>query len=219
MIGIWSWRPVVLEAFEPAHGPETNLLGAKMSENVCFWLIRHAVVEGPPGTIWAPTAPAHLSDRAALDRLRKNLPSEAHAYASPARRTLDTAEALHLNPELVPEFAEQDFGDWTGHRHDDLAASEGDAYGEFWKDPAHSVAPGGESFSDQVARVRQGLGRIQKGPAVLVVHSGTVRAALAIALDIEPEAALRFVIEPLSLTRIERVHSGWRVLSVNQRFY
>ena len=189
-----------------------------MSENVCFWLIRHAPVDGPLGTIWAPNAPADICNRESFSRLRKNLPSEALAYVSPARRTLDTAEALHLSPQLAQEFSEQDFGDWTGRRHDDLAASGGDAYARFWKDPAHSIPPGGESFSNQITRVRQGLGRIDKSPAILVIHSGTIRAALAIALDIEPEAALRFVIDPLSVTRIERVGDGWRVVSVNQRF-
>ena len=53
------------------------------------------------------------------------------------------------------------------------------------------------------------------GDVVLVVHSGTVRAALAIALEMAPEQALRFVIDPLSLTRIDRLAGGWRVISVN----
>jgi len=41
---------------------------------------------------------------------------------------------------------------------------------------------------------------------------------LCIALEIEPEAALRFAIDPLSLTRIDRLSGGWRVTSVNQNF-
>jgi alpha-ribazole phosphatase len=51
---------------------------------------------------------------------------------------------------------------------------------------------------------------------VLVVHSGTVRAALAVALDIAAESALRFVIDPLSLTRLDRLENGWRVVGVNR---
>ena len=62
-----------------------------------------------------------------------------------------------------------------------------------------------------------GLSRIEAGPATLVVHSGTIRAALCIALDLAPQAALRFVIDSLSLTRIDRLATGWRVVSVNQR--
>jgi alpha-ribazole phosphatase len=55
------------------------------------------------------------------------------------------------------------------------------------------------------------------GNVVLVVHSGTIRATLAIALDIAPDSALRFVIDPLSLTLIDRLDAGWRILGVNRR--
>jgi alpha-ribazole phosphatase len=182
-----------------------------------LWLIRHAPVDGVAGTIHAHDAPADLSDRVQLDALRARLPRDATSHASPARRTVETARALGLEPELVPEFGEQDFGDWTGRRHDELARSGGKAYAQFWSDPARERPPGGESFEDQVVRVRLGLTRIGTGPAALVVHSGTIRSALCIALDLTPQAALRFVIDPLSLTRIDRLATGWRVVSVNQR--
>jgi alpha-ribazole phosphatase len=61
------------------------------------------------------------------------------------------------------------------------------------------------------------LARLPAGEGVLVVHSGTIRAVLAIALDLTPDSALRFVIDPLSLTRIDRLAGGWRVVAVNQR--
>jgi alpha-ribazole phosphatase len=188
-----------------------------MEGETFLWLIRHAPVDGVKGTIHAADAPADLSDRAQLEALRQRLPRDAASYASPARRTVETAQALGLAPELLPEFVEQDFGDWTGRRHDELAARGGEAYAQFWSDPAHGRPPGGESFEDQVARVRLGLARIGAGHATLVVHSGTIRAALCIALDLTPQAALRFVIDPLSLTRIDRLATGWRVVSVNQR--
>ncbi|WP_414643135.1 histidine phosphatase family protein [Bradyrhizobium sp.] len=183
-----------------------------------LWLIRHAAVDGPPGTIWPADAPADLGDHASFDRLRARLPKNANAYASPAQRTIATAKALQLDPALAPEFSEQDFGAWTGKRHDDLAATGGQAYAQFWKDPARSTPPGGESFADQIVRVRRGLELIESDTAILVVHSGTVRAALCIALDSAPETALRFVIDPLSLTRIDRLDGGWRVRSVNETF-
>ena len=190
----------------------------EMSGDTRFWLVRHAAVDGRHGTIWPPSAPADVRDHGAFDRLRAHLPKEAKAYTSPAQRTVDTANALRLDPLLMPEFAEQDFGDWTGRRHDDLAAAGGAAYAKFWDDAARSIPPGGESFTDQIIRVRRGLDQIKTGAAILVVHSGTIRAALCVALDIEPEAALRFAIDPLSLTRIDRLGGGWRVVSVNQVF-
>jgi alpha-ribazole phosphatase len=188
-----------------------------MEGETFLWLVRHAVVDGIAGTIHASDAPADLSDRTQLDALRQHLPQSAASYASPSRRTVGTARALGLDPILVPEFREQDFGGWTGQRHDDLAAAGGAGYTKFWSDPARSRPPGGESFEDQIARVRLGLDRPKTGPATLVVHSGTIRAALCIALDLTPQAALRFVINPLSLTRIDRLSNGWRVVSVNQR--
>jgi alpha-ribazole phosphatase len=182
-----------------------------------LWLVRHAAVRGIDGLIHAANAPADLSDRAHLDAVRRHLPPKTASYASPAQRTIDTARALGLDPVLIPEFAEQDFGAWTGRRHDDLAAGEEAGYAQFWQNPARSRPPGGESFADQVARVRQGLFKIAPGPATLVVHSGTIRAALCIALDIDPEAVLRFVIDPLSITRIDRLRNGWRIVSVNRK--
>jgi alpha-ribazole phosphatase len=181
-----------------------------------LWLVRHAPVAGPRGVIHAPDAPADLGDDAALSLLRATLPAQATAVASPARRTMETAHALGLAARSEPVFREQHFGAWTGRRHDDLAAELGDDYRAFWSQAAHNRPPGGESFCDQIARVSAGLDRLPAGDIVLVVHSGTVRAALSIALDIAPESALRLVVEPLSLTRIDRLAGGWRVVCVNR---
>src|SRR6185437_4237981 len=183
--------------------------------DVRLWLIRHAAVAGPKGVIHAVDAPADTSDAAALAALRAKLPDHAAVFASPSVRTQATATALGLRPVAEPDFSEQDFGGWTGRCHDDLAREGGDAYHEFWRAPGASRPPGGESFVEQIARVREGLTKLPAGDVILVVHSGTIRAALAIALALEPEQALRFTVEPLSLTRIDRVAGGWRVVGVN----
>jgi len=188
-----------------------------MSAETNLWLIRHAPVDGPSGVIHGPDAPADLSDGAPFAALRAKLPPNAVAICSPARRTRETARRLGLDAVDNPAFREQDFGAWTGRRHDDLTAESGEAYHAFWKSPAGSRAPGGESFVDQIARARAGLASLPAGDALLVVHSGTIRAVLAIALDLAPDHALRFVIDPLSLTRIDRLDAGWRVVAVNQR--
>ena len=187
-------------------GTETNL-----------WLIRHAPVDGPRDVIHVPDAPADISDAAAFAALRARLPPNAAAVCSPARRTRETAIALGLDPVGQPAFREQDFGTWTGRRHNDLIAELGDSYRDFWKSAASNRLPGGESFVDQIERATTGLAALPSGDVILVVHSGTIRALLAIALDLAPDAALRFVIDPLSLTRIDRLENGWRVVAVNRR--
>ncbi|KRQ93228.1 histidine phosphatase family protein [Bradyrhizobium valentinum] len=186
-----------------------------MNAQTNLWLIRHAPVDGPRGVIHGPDAPADLGNAAAFTALKARLPANAFAVCSPARRTRETAEKLGLDPVEQTEFREQDFGAWTGRRHDDLVRELGAAYHEFWKSPASNRPPGGESFVDQIARASAGLALLPTGDAVLVVHSGTVRAVLAIALDLAPEQALRFVIDPLSLTRVDRLENGWRVVAVN----
>jgi alpha-ribazole phosphatase len=181
-----------------------------------LWLIRHAPVDGPHGVIHAPDAPADLGNTQRLKALRAELPADGAAYCSPARRTVETALALGLDPVRESAFREQGFGTWTGRRHDEIARELGPAYDVFWRSPGRNRPPGGESFVDQVDRVAQGLAALPAGDVILVVHSGTIRAALAVALDIAPESALRFVIDPLSLTRIDRLERGWRVGAVNR---
>jgi alpha-ribazole phosphatase len=188
-----------------------------MGTESTLWLIRHAVVDGPRGVIHGADAPVDIGDAVGLVALKARLPMKAYAVCSPARRTWETARALGLEPIKEAAYAEQDFGAWTGRRHDDLVLEFGDAYRDFWKMPASNKPPGGESFADQIDRTAAGLASLPAGDVVLVVHSGTIRAALAIALDLAPEAALRFVIDPLSLTRVDRLAQGWRVGAVNQR--
>ena len=190
-----------------------------MSGETQLWLIRHAPVDGPRGVIHGPDAPADVGDAIAFAALKARLPPSAHAVCSPARRTRETALTLGLDPVEEASFREQDFGAWTGRRHNDLATELGAAYQAFWKSPASNRPPGGESFVDQIDRARDGLARLPTGEAVLVVHSGTIRAVLAIALELAPDSALRFVIDPLSLTRIDRLDGGWRVGAVNQRWW
>jgi alpha-ribazole phosphatase len=188
-----------------------------MSVETNLWLIRHAPVDGPRGVVHGPDAPADIGDAAAFAALKARLPANALAVCSPARRTWETAVALGLDPVKEASFREQDFGAWTGRRHNELVAELGNVYRDFWKSPASNRPPGGESFVDQISRAMAGLAQLPAGDVVLVVHSGTVRAVLAIALGLEPDGALRFVIDPLSLTRIDRLTNGWRVVAVNQR--
>ena len=76
-----------------------------------------------------------------------------------------------------------------------------------------------------VARVAAAVTRLSARHAgrevVAVAHGGVIRAALAQALDLDPETALRFCVDNLSLTRIDHIVPGeggpasWRVESVN----
>jgi alpha-ribazole phosphatase len=114
---------------------------------------------------------------------------------------------------------EQDFGAWTGRFHKDLEAEDPEGYRAFWQDAGGNIPPGGESFADQCRRVAEAvesLGREHVGmDLIAVAHSGTIRAALVQALGLTLAAGLSFVIDPLSLTRLDLTPGGWRVVAVN----
>jgi broad specificity phosphatase PhoE len=74
-------------------------------------------------------------------------------------------------------------------------------------------------MAEVVARVGATLERLageQAGHDVVAVsHGGTIRAAVAYALGIGADNALHLSVHNLSLTRLERHPTGWRVVCVN----
>jgi broad specificity phosphatase PhoE len=150
-------------------------------------------------------------------------------------RTRQTAQAIlaagaerhnGLAPVAVPDFAEQHLGDWQGLERKAFYAERKVGTHTLWFAPAHERPPGGESFVDLLARVRPVIDRLtaeHRGrDIVAVTHGGTIRAALAVALGLEPQAALSFLVENCSLTRLDYLSpSGapglWRVGAVNHR--
>jgi len=118
---------------------------------------------------------------------------------------------------MEPAFREQDFGVWTGRRHNDLVAELGDAYQDFWKSAATNRPPGGESFVDQIARADAGLAPLPGAMSCSSCIPARSAPRSPSRLILIPTGALRFVIDPLSVTRIDRLQSGWRVVAVNQR--
>jgi broad specificity phosphatase PhoE len=51
---------------------------------------------------------------------------------------------------------------------------------------------------------------------VIVSHGGAIRAAVAHALRIAADSALHLSVQNLSLTRLERHSSAWKVICVNE---
>ncbi|WP_284198697.1 histidine phosphatase family protein, partial [Azospirillum oryzae] len=163
--------------------------------------------------------------------LAAGLPADALWLTSPLRRSRQTAQALwSRNPRLAdtavvePALAEQDFGEWEGISHDTAALRDAEAAARFWRNPARNAPPGGESFATVMERTAAALRRLTDLHAgrdvVAVIHAGSIRGALALVLDLTPEAALRLRIDPWSLTRIDHHHTGtgsWSVGGVNWR--
>ena len=206
-----------------------------MSEHLTtrWWWIRHAPVTTDQGCVYGQTdAPADFSDHAAFSALAAILPPEAVWVSSQLSRARGTAAAIAAAglpapaPLIEPDLAEQHFGEWQGQPRHELFANNAEWH-RFWLAPADTTAPGGESFTAVIARVGRAVSRLTAAHAgrdiVATAHGGTIRAALAIALDLEPDRALAFSTDNLSITRLDHIANGgidgteeaWRVVAVN----
>ncbi|MFD2265367.1 histidine phosphatase family protein [Lacibacterium aquatile] len=185
-----------------------------------FWWLRHGVVDGPRGCIHGPDAPILKPEAWQISGLKRLLPAQALWLTSPAERARQTVKSLtHTRPMPQPALMEQDFGNWTGRTHRDLEAEDPQGHRAFWQDAASNIPPGGESFANQCQRVAANVDALATEHVgidlIAVAHSGTIRAALVHALGLAPAAGLSFVIDPLSLTRLDLTPGGWRVVCVN----
>ncbi len=197
-----------------------------------LFLIRHALVEPSARTIFYGSMDVALCELAmredaALYRwLATRLPQPAQWYCTQLSRTRYTADAIFaagypaaaLTAE--PDFAEQHLGEWQGIAHEALVEKLRHPPHPFWPHAAEEQPPGGESFSQLRGRVGPALERLaarhEGEDVVLVAHGGSIRAALAHALDLTGHQALVFSIKNLGLTRLEKHGADWRVVSVNE---
>lgn len=219
-----------------------------MTVTTRWWWIRHAPVPSGGLIYGQRDLPADCSDIETFRALAPLLPERAQWVTSQLQRTRQTAEAIRehppheaqaLDPPLVESaLAEQHFGTWQGLSHGELARRRDGAWHRFWLAPAAEAPPGGESFIQVMERVAKAIERLSKAHAgrdiVAVTHGGTIRAALALALALEPEKALALSVDNCSLTRIDHIdgpagshdadatthgaanHAVWRVARVNQ---
>ena len=102
--------------------------------------------------------------------------------------------------EVDPRWRELDFGAWDG-----MAASQIDAgaLARFWDDPNAAPPPGGERWSDLVARVGAAIADLPPEPTLVVTHGGAMRAALHILCGFDARAIWAFALPYASLVTLE----------------
>jgi broad specificity phosphatase PhoE len=197
-----------------------------------FFLVRHALVEPSARTVMYGSMDVALCDialqaeAASYRWLAARLPAGAHWVVTPLSRTRATAAAIfaagHPQAPLAvePDLIEQTLGAWQGLSHEAFSALLRHPPHPFWPHGAAEKPPGGESFDDVVARVGPALEALadahEGGDVVIVAHGGSIRAAVAHAMGLSAHQALTFSIKNLSLTRLERQDSDWRVAAVNE---
>jgi broad specificity phosphatase PhoE len=195
-----------------------------------WWWVRHAPVPNPERRCYGQSdTDCDVSNQALFEHQARLLPKGAVWYASNLLRARKTAEHLaragadmdRLN--IDPDLAEQHFGQWQGLTYSEIAEKHGNNH-LFWLGPPEHRPPGGESFVDLQGRTVRSIERLTEQhrgrDIVATAHGGTIRAALALAFDLHPEAAVRFEIDNVSITLIEHFEQAdpdhaWRVAFVN----
>jgi alpha-ribazole phosphatase len=197
-----------------------------------FWLIRHALVNENArailyGTMDVEICPSTLIEQAPMyAALAKRLPRPAQWSVTPLSRTRRTAEAIFAAGypraplAIEPDLIEQSLGEWQGLAHAELPPRLTLPAPPFWPLAALEHPPGGETIEHVIARVGAVLERLAAShpeqDLVVVTHGGTIRAAVAHALRMDPDTALLLSVQNLSLTRLERHPNAWRVGCVNE---
>ncbi len=197
-----------------------------------FWMIRHALVEENArarlyGIMDVELCPHTLvSQKPNYKVLADMLPRPADWIVTPLSRTVRTAQAIFdagygdaPKPTVEPGLIEQNLGDWQGLPHAELPARLTVPAHPFWPVSGNERPPGGESMADVIRRVGITMDRLAQDHAdcdvVIVSHGGTIRAAVAHALGIAADNALHLSVQNISLTRLDHLPEGWRVISVN----
>jgi len=147
----------------------------------------------------------------------------AALYCSDLARSREAAKiigrALGVEPIVVPEVRERNFGQIEGLTRDEAAARFPESW-EVWR--THRAAwtpPGGESLGEMWGRVLaciEALWQRHQGQAFLVVgHGGPMNAIICDSLGASMEARQSIAIANGSITIIARNEMGPRVIVLN----
>lgn len=162
------------------------------------FLVRHGATTASGEDRFAGATDVDLSEqgRHQAERLSERLAGErlAAIYASPMRRTLETATIVGRPHGLEPipraELREIDHGHWEGLRRDEVEERFAEEYSAWEEDPFTFAPEGGETGLSVMARALPALREIalrHEGKSVLVVsHKATIRLAIASLLGFDP---------------------------------
>jgi len=188
-------------------------------------LVRHGHTP-TTGKLLPGRAPGlHLSEKgieqAAVVAERIATLRDVHAiYTSPLERTRETAapiaRARGLRAKADRGLLEADIGDWTGMELKTVSRKE--EWKQVQRYPSGFRFPGGESFTEMLARAAGAVDRIQldhRGQTVVVVsHADVIKAVVAHALGVHLDLMQRVSIAPCSVSAVAFSDLGPMVLTV-----
>ncbi|MGE7875853.1 histidine phosphatase family protein [Peribacillus muralis] len=154
-----------------------------MVDTVAIALLRHGLTianERRAYLGWSDS-PLSAGGEKQILALRDFYPMYEKIHTSDLPRCVETARLLFPDAALVKDgsFREMNFGLWEGRTYDEL---KGDGkYLDWLEHPMEAEVPGGESYPEFSARVRNGWNEWiadEKGRHVLMTHGGVIRDLL-----------------------------------------
>ncbi len=185
-----------------------------------LWIVRHGETEWSATGRHTSTTDVPLTDagRAAAAALAPALARHRFALVltSPRRRARDTAAAAGFaGAEVDTDLSEWDYGDLEGLTTPEVRERGGELSDwTIWRGPV----PGGETIGQVADRLRRVLDRVAEagGDVLCFGHGHASRVLVAVALELDPLAGARFVLDPATIgivgsERDDRALLAWNV--------
>ncbi len=186
-----------------------------------IWIVRHGATEWSTSGRHTSRTDVDLTDdgRVAARALAPVLAGHRFALVltSPKVRARDTAaEAGFADAVVDHDLHEWDYGELEGITTSAIRARGGPfADWTIWRGPV----PGGESIDQVEARARRVLERVAGagGDVLCFGHGHASRVLVAVALDLDPHAGARFVLDPATISTVGSEHGERALLAWNAR--
>jgi glucosyl-3-phosphoglycerate phosphatase len=190
-----------------------------------FVLVRHGVTDWNREGRWQGQLDPPLSDtgrheaRLVANRLAgDDVLRPVRIVASSLARARETADIIGAATGVAVEpdrrLMELGAGEWEGHTHAELEATDGERY-RLWRTSPTYAPPGAEPIPDAVARVREALDEATAGgasPVVLVSHGGTLRLAARVLFELNVDHPPDVDVDNASISVAARMDgASWRL--------
>jgi len=184
-----------------------------MTAVVRLTLVSHGMTEAMAAGRFPADEPLNDAGRRLVEAVgRLDIRGVARQLAGPERRTRQTAQLLGLEATPEPRLADLDCGRWRGQ----TLGTVGPADLHSWLTEPAQAPHGGESIVDLIERVAGWLSSLTENTvpdhtsrAVAVTHPAVIRAAILLALDINPKSFWRIDIAPASRTVMHFRNRSW----------
>lgn len=124
-------------------------------------------------------------------------------YISPLKRTIETANLLHIKGELDKRLLERNFGVFENLSYKEILENYPKEAEEWKEDFVNYKIPKGESLKEFFQRAEDFIRQIsfKKGRILVVTHDGVIRCALSSVFN-SPDYFFKFKIDYLKFVQI-----------------